>query len=105
MKKVRLSLRQAFYGSCKIYSFLLSSGPSLLSSFNAFFTIGATYDWPSLSGSYINSERTAKRLLEQNPSIRFVFDVHRDANVPDRVVMVDGKRVARVLLIDRKSVV
>lgn len=57
------------------------------------------HDWPSLSGSYINSERTAKRLLEKNPSIRFVFDVHRDANVPDRVVMVDGKRVARVLLV------
>ncbi|HHT36505.1 MAG: stage II sporulation protein P [Candidatus Wallacebacter cryptica] len=57
------------------------------------------HDWPSLSGSYINSERTARRLLEQNPGVRFVFDVHRDAGVPDRVVMIDGKRVARVLLV------
>ncbi|HHX01468.1 MAG TPA: hypothetical protein GX739_02225 [Firmicutes bacterium] len=57
------------------------------------------HDWPSLSSSYVNSERTVKTILAQNPGIRFVFDVHRDANVPDRTVSIDGRQVARVLLV------
>ncbi|HKM16826.1 MAG TPA: stage II sporulation protein P, partial [Limnochordia bacterium] len=59
----------------------------------------AIHDWPTLSSSYVNSERTAKAILSQHPSIRFVFDVHRDANVPDGTVIIDGRRVARVLLV------
>jgi len=57
------------------------------------------HDWPSLSGSYRNSERTVSEILDRYDSIQFVFDVHRDANVPDPIVMIDGKRVARVLLV------
>ena len=59
----------------------------------------AIHDWPTLSGAYVNSERTVKTILAQNPGIRFVFDVHRDANVPDRTVVIDGRQVARVLLV------
>jgi len=59
----------------------------------------AIHDWPTLSSSYVNSERTVKAILAQNPDIRFVFDVHRDANVPDRTVVINGRQVARVLLV------
>lgn len=59
----------------------------------------AIHDWPTLSGAYVNSERTVKTILAQNPGICFVFDVHRDANVPDRTVVIDGRQVARVLLV------
>lgn len=57
------------------------------------------HDWPSLTGSYVNSERTARETLNRYPSIDFVFDVHRDAGVPDPVVQIGGQRVARVLLV------
>lgn len=57
------------------------------------------HDWPSLTSSYINSERTVHEILRRYDSIEFVFDVHRDACVPDPVVMIDGKRVAKVLIV------
>ncbi len=57
------------------------------------------HDWPSLARSYLNSERTVRELLIRYQNIQFVFDVHRDAGVPDPVVTIGGKRVAKVLLV------
>lgn len=57
------------------------------------------HDWPSLSGSYVNSERTIAETVKKNPNIEMVFDVHRDAGVPNPVVNIGGRRVAQVLLV------
>ena len=37
------------------------------------------HDYPSYNGSYANSRASARKLLEENPSIRLVLDLHRDA--------------------------
>ena len=37
------------------------------------------HDYPSYNGSYANSRAAARKLLEENPSIRLVLDLHRDA--------------------------
>ncbi len=57
------------------------------------------HDWPSLTSSYMNSERTVRELLNKYPTIKMVFDVHRDANIPDPIVVINGQRVARVLIV------
>ncbi len=57
------------------------------------------HDFPSLARSYLNSERTVREILGRHPNIQFVFDVHRDAGVPEPVVIINGKRVAKVLLV------
>ncbi|AKL95810.1 stage II sporulation P [Clostridium aceticum] len=36
------------------------------------------HDYPSYSGSYSRSLQTAERILKENPSIKVVFDIHRD---------------------------
>ena len=50
------------------------------------------HDWPSLASSYLNSERTVREILQKHPSIKYVLDIHRDANVPEPVVIIDGKK-------------
>ncbi|NLM26441.1 MAG: stage II sporulation protein P [Firmicutes bacterium] len=57
------------------------------------------HDWPSLASSYLNSERTVREILQKHPSIKYVLDIHRDANVPEPVVIIDGKRVAKVVIV------
>lgn len=57
------------------------------------------HDFPSLALSYTNSRQTVTNLLNEYPSIEIVLDVHRDADVPDPVVEIDGEQVARVLLV------
>lgn len=57
------------------------------------------HDWPSLTGSYVNSERSVRNILNRYDSVQYVFDLHRDANVPNPVVTIDGRKVARVLLV------
>lgn len=57
------------------------------------------HDWPSLTSSYMNSERTVRELLNKYPTIKMVFDVHRDADIPDPIVVINGQRVARVLIV------
>ena len=41
-------------------------------------------DYPSYEGSYERMRRTIERYLAQDPSIRFVLDLHRDAAVDER---------------------
>lgn len=57
------------------------------------------HDFPSLAYSYTNSEKTVREILNRHSSIEFVFDIHRDADVPEPIVMINGRRVARLLLV------
>lgn len=57
------------------------------------------HDFPSIAYSYLNSETTLRELLEKYPTIEVVLDIHRDAMIPEPVVVLEGKRVARILLL------
>jgi len=37
------------------------------------------HDYPAYSGSYDNSYKTVSNILEKNPDIEIIFDIHRDA--------------------------
>ena len=54
---------------------------------------------PTLDYAYANSEKTVREILTKLPSIDMVLDVHRDANVPEPVVQINGRNVAKVLLV------
>ncbi|MFZ5642225.1 MAG: stage II sporulation protein P [Bacillota bacterium] len=53
------------------------------------------------SMSYAESEKTARRLLEDNKEVQIVLDIHRDAGKPrnESVVKVNGEEVAPILFI------
>lgn len=58
--------------------------------------------------SYLKSEKTARKLIKDNPHLRAVIDVHRDISKPREycVVKINGKNVARIMLIvgsDRRA--
>ncbi|MBO8142729.1 MAG: stage II sporulation protein P [Firmicutes bacterium] len=56
------------------------------------------HDWPSHPRAYIASRATVQRLLERNPHVDIVLDVHRDA--PEGLVTtVGGRRVAQLALV------
>lgn len=63
------------------------------------------HDYPSYNGSYEKSAETVKRILKENPSIKVVLDIHRDAIQPDANTMVapvtkiNGKSCAQVMII------
>lgn len=57
------------------------------------------HDLPSLNYAYTNSERTVRSVLSQHPDVEVVLDIHRDAEVPDPVVEIEGRRVARLLIV------
>ena len=59
------------------------------------------HDYPSWARAYINSERTAKDLLRENPSVQIVLDIHRDAGLPHKGVITTstGYNMAKILLI------
>lgn len=63
------------------------------------------HDYPSYNGSYERSAVTVKRILKENPTIKIVLDVHRDAIQPDAdnmispVTTIEGKRAAQVMII------
>lgn len=57
------------------------------------------HDLPTLNYAYANSERTVRNLLSQYDSIEVVLDIHRDANVPNPVVEIGGRKVARLLIV------
>jgi stage II sporulation protein P len=59
------------------------------------------HDYPSWARAYINSERTAKNLLRENPSVQIVLDIHRDAGLPHKGVITTstGYNMAKILLI------
>lgn len=63
------------------------------------------HDYPSYNGSYERSAATVKRILKENPTIKVVLDIHRDAIQPDSnsmispVTTIDGKDCAQVMII------
>lgn len=63
------------------------------------------HDYPSYTGSYNNSRKTAKAYLEQYPSLCLVLDLHRDAAEYDdgsqmeTAAVVDGVDTAQLMLV------
>ncbi len=63
------------------------------------------HDHPSYTGSYNRSAETIKKYLKENPSIKIVIDIHRDAiTASDKtksrpIVEIDGQRLAQVMLV------
>lgn len=64
--------------------------------------IDRIHDFPEYERSYTNSRVTVKEIIEDNPDITALFDVHRD-NIPGLkeadTVKIDGKKSARILII------
>ena len=55
---------------------------------------------PELNTSYSRSLATMKKYLENNKTLRVFIDLHRDASSnKNDVVMVDGKRCARIMFV------
>jgi len=64
----------------------------------------AFHDYPSYNGSYDHAAQSLQSILEQNPSIKLVLDLHRDAADTDygqlaTYCTVDGKTSAQLMLI------
>ncbi len=63
------------------------------------------YDYPSYTGSYTRSLQGVRSILEQNPTIGVVLDVHRDALIAENgtvykaVTEVEGEKTAQVMLV------
>lgn len=58
------------------------------------------HDYPDFPTSYIRSEATARRLVEENPDLKVLIDLHRDAGLPKKeTVKVGGEDVARILFV------
>lgn len=62
------------------------------------------HDYPSYNGSYERSAETVKRILAENPSIKVVLDIHRDAigtskSIMQPTVEIDGKEAAQIMII------
>lgn len=51
--------------------------------------------------AYLKSEKTARKLLAENPAIQVLLDVHRDCGKPRQgsVIIVDGREAATVLIV------
>jgi len=52
--------------------------------------------------SYNKSYQTAKKMLEENPTIRILIDLHRDGIPPEvgkSVVKIDGKNMAKIMIV------
>ncbi len=63
------------------------------------------HDYPSYNGAYDRSRTTVQNILAQNPSIKVVLDIHRDAISDDSgvhyapVANINGKNAAQVMII------
>ena len=62
------------------------------------------HDYPSYSGSYNHARKSIAAYLEENPSIRLVLDLHRDASGDNDNQMrtraeVDGRPSAQIMLV------
>lgn len=62
------------------------------------------HDYPSYNGSYERSAETVKKILAENPSIKAVLDIHRDAigtneSIMQPTVEIEGKESAQVMII------
>lgn len=56
------------------------------------------HDYPDYNGSYQRSAMTIEKILEENPSIKIVLDIHRDA-----LITTDGVRLAPTTEINGKN--
>ena len=56
------------------------------------------HDYPSYNGSYDRSRETVQSILEENPTIKVVLDIHRDA-----IEREDGTRIAPTADINGKN--
>lgn len=61
----------------------------------------ALYDYPAYNGAYDRSGAAVQQLLEENPGIRVVIDLHRDSLGGRRTeyLLPDGRRSAQVMLL------
>ena len=61
----------------------------------------ALYDYPAYNGAYDRSGAAVRQLLEDNPTIRVVIDLHRDALGGKRTeyLLPDGTKSAQVMLL------
>lgn len=63
------------------------------------------HDYPSYNGAYDRSRVTVQNILAENPSIKVVLDIHRDAISDDNgvhyapVANINGKNAAQVMII------
>ena len=62
------------------------------------------HDYPSYTGAYERSRNTVEGILKENPSIRVVLDIHRDAigtesSITQPVAEINGKEAAQVMII------
>ncbi|MBQ4312234.1 MAG: stage II sporulation protein P, partial [Oscillospiraceae bacterium] len=62
------------------------------------------HDHPSYNGAYDRSRETIERILSENPTIRIVLDIHRDAMERDGerlapVTVINGRKAAQVMII------
>lgn len=62
------------------------------------------HDYPKYTGAYDRSSATVEKILKDNPSIKIVLDIHRDAIESEGVryapvCEVDGKNAAQVMII------
>ncbi|MDR3565217.1 MAG: stage II sporulation protein P [Negativicutes bacterium] len=58
------------------------------------------HDYPSFMKAYGPSEITARKMLEDNPSIQMIFDIHRDADKRENATaMVNGVPMARITIV------
>ncbi len=58
------------------------------------------HDYPSFMKAYNLSEVTVRAMLNDNPSLQMLFDIHRDAEKRENVTtMVNGVAVARIMIV------
>lgn len=55
----------------------------------------------SFNKSYVESEKTVKKILKDNPKLEMIFDIHRDGSMSreQSMVRINGKNVARILIV------
>lgn len=60
------------------------------------------HDYPNWNRAYQNSLITVQQLLQANPNVKAVFDIHRDAGFTSKkptTTMINGKSAARIMLV------
>jgi stage II sporulation protein P len=62
------------------------------------------HDYPSFMKAYNKSEITVRQMVEENPSLQALFDIHRNAGKREETTaIVNGVPVARILIIVGKG--
>lgn len=58
------------------------------------------HDYPSFMKAYGPSEATAQQMLNDNPSLQMIFDIHRDAEKRENVTaVVNGVQIAKIAIV------